>query len=262
VNATRPVIALLTDFGTVDPFVGVMKGVILSRCPDATLVDLTHGVTPQSVTEGAFLLERSHRFFPGGCVFVAVVDPGVGTARRAVVIRAHGRLFVGPDNGLLASTVSTDSRAEVFEIDPARLGLSDLSRTFHGRDLFAPVSAELAAGRISPSDVGPRLAAVEPSDRRVPLRREDRVEGAVVTIDRFGNLITNIDVETMETLYRPFVEVAGLSLPLRGTYGDVEDGEYVALIDAYDVLEIARRNGDAARTLGVTRGAPVTVRRS
>ncbi|HVU00232.1 MAG TPA: SAM-dependent chlorinase/fluorinase [Polyangiaceae bacterium] len=257
----RPVVALLTDFGTTDPFVGVMKGVLLGRCPDAAIVDLSHDVPAQGVAEGAFLLERCFRHFPAATVFVAVVDPGVGTSRLAVAARAHGRVFVGPDNGLLAEAVSLDANAVVRVIDVKGLGLPEPSRTFHGRDVFAKVAGDLAAGTLRVEDVGPELPVLVPSDRRVPLRHGDRIHGAVVTVDRFGNLITNVDVATLETLFRPVVEIGDLSLPLHGTYGDVPEGEFVALVNAYELLEVARRNGDASRATGLGRGARVVVRR-
>ncbi|HEX7669082.1 MAG TPA: SAM-dependent chlorinase/fluorinase, partial [Polyangiaceae bacterium] len=202
---SRPVIVLLTDFGTVDPFVGVMKGAVLTRCPEATLVDLSHEVPPQAVSEGAFLLERCFRGFPEGSIFVAVVDPGVGTERRALVVSAHRRSFVGPDNGLLAATASLDPEAQAFVIDPNRLGLVVPSHTFHGRDVFAPVAAELAAGRLAAADVGVRTLDLSPDDRPVSVRRVDRVEGVVVTVDRFGNLITNIDGAAALSLPDPIV---------------------------------------------------------
>jgi S-adenosylmethionine hydrolase len=257
----RPVIVLLTDFGTTDPFVGIMKGVVLTRCPDAAIVDLSHDVPAQAVSEGAFLLERSFRWFPAGSVFIAVVDPGVGTERRAIVLCAHGRLFVGPDNGLLASTGSLDPTARAFVIDVQRLGLAVPSHTFHGRDVFAPVAADLGANRILPHEVGDCVDELVPDDRPVSVRRADSVEGMVVIVDRFGNLITNLDGAAALSLPDAVVELGSLTLPLRRTYADVSPGAYVAIVDAFGVVEVACRNGDAARTLGVERGSPVIVRR-
>jgi S-adenosylmethionine hydrolase len=257
----RPVVVLLTDFGTMDSFVGVLKGVVLTRCPDATIVDLSHEVPPQAVSVGAFLLERCFRWFPEGSVFIAVVDPGVGTERRAIVVAAHRRLFVGPDNGLLAATASLDPEARAFAIEAARLGLVVPSHTFHGRDVFAPVAAELAAGRIAPEDVGGRALELTPDERPVSVRRADRVEGVVIAVDRFGNLVTNIDGAAALSLPDAVVEIGTLAVPLRKTYADVSPDAYVALIGAFDVVEIACRNGDAARTLGIERGAAVVVRR-
>jgi S-adenosylmethionine hydrolase len=259
--ALRPTFALLTDFGTRDPFVGVMKGVVLSRCPDAAIIDLSHDVPPQNVGEGAFWLERSFRFLPEGAVVVAVVDPGVGTARRALAARAHGRLFVGPDNGLLAPVLASDGRAETRAVSLERLGLPPPSRTFHGRDVFAPVAAELAVGRLALSDVGPEVADVVPCPRLPPARKPGRVEGTVVTVDRFGNLITDIDRTLISDLGEVVVEVGSLGLELAETYADAGRGDYVAIVNAFDTVEIARRDGNAEAALGLGRGSRVVVRR-
>ncbi len=262
----NPLIALLTDFGTRDPFVGVMKGVILARCPGAAVVDLTHEIPPQRIEEAAFWLERCFRGFPEETVFVAVVDPGVGSSRAALVARAHRRWFVGPDNGVLASALELDPARQVRRIDPARLGLPTPSRTFHGRDVFSPVAAELASGRLT-------LDAFDVSETRsvpfvalpkgAPVVRVDRIEGRVVTVDRFGNLFTNIAAGLLldrGAFAGAVVEVGGAFAPLRETYSDVESGALVALVNAFDVLEVAERDGDAATSLGVGREATVLVR--
>ncbi|HEX4477809.1 MAG TPA: SAM-dependent chlorinase/fluorinase [Polyangiaceae bacterium] len=262
----NPVIALLTDFGTRDPFVGVMKGVILSRCPAAAVVDLTHEIPPQRIEEAAFWLERCFRGFPEETVFVAVVDPGVGSSRAALVARAHGKWFVGPDNGVLAGVLELDGARQVRRIDPARLGLPMPSRTFHGRDVFSPVAAELASGRLTLHAFDARDVSDATSvpfvalPKRVPVVQVDRIEGTVVTVDRFGNLITNVAAGLLERLAGAVVEVGGARAPLRETYSDVESGALVALVNAFDVLEVAERDGDAAKTLGVGREATVLVR--
>ncbi|HEX4338226.1 MAG TPA: SAM-dependent chlorinase/fluorinase [Polyangiaceae bacterium] len=255
----RPVVALLTDFGTDDPFVGVMKAVILGRCPDAAFVDLTHAVPPQAVTEGAFLLERSVDWLPRDTVTVAVVDPGVGTPRRPLVVRALGRLFVGPDNGLLSPIALRDPSCEVFVIDPGRLGLTVPSRTFHGRDVFAPVAAELAAGRLLPEQVGVRTTELVTAALPRPVVSDGVVHGTVVTVDRFGNLVTNIE-RSLVPAGPAVVEIGAARAPLRETYGEVAHGELVALVDAFDVLEVAERDGNAARSLGAGRGTEIVLR--
>src|SRR5262249_15177679 len=163
--------------------------VILGRCPDAAIVDLTHAIPPQSVDVGAFWLERSAPWLPPQAFVVAVVDPGVGTARLPIVAVAEGRTYVGPDNGLFAPVLAGDPAAVVHAIDVAQLGLPVPSRTFHGRDVFAPVAAELAAGRLSPPDVGSRLSAfVAPLSPRAVVS-DGAVSGVVAAVDRFGNLI-------------------------------------------------------------------------
>jgi S-adenosyl-L-methionine hydrolase (adenosine-forming) len=254
------VVALLTDFGTDDPFVGVMKGVILSRFPAVRLVDLTHGIRPQDVVHGAFWLERSFRWFPGGTVHLAVVDPGVGTERAALAARAHGQLFLGPDNGLLAEVLARDGSAEVRRIEPSRLALPVPSATFHGRDLFAPIAAELAAARLAFEAVGPEA---QPSVGRLlapPVRGADCVSGSVVCADRFGNLISNVEAHLLDGVRRPLVEIAGITRPLLRTYGEAAPGDYVAVVNAFDTVEVAIRDGNAALALGAGRGTPVVVR--
>jgi S-adenosylmethionine hydrolase len=254
---TRPVVALLTDFGLVDPFVGVMKAVIVARCPEVTLLDVTHAVPAQSIAEGAFWLERSFRWFPPGTVFVAVVDPGVGSARRAIVAEAHGRTFLGPDNGLLFPTLVSDPDARVHAIDPGSLGLPPPSATFHGRDVFAPVAADLAARRLSPSSVGPRVEQPVAGGFPRVTRRAGDVEGEVVTVDHFGNLITN--VEGGPSPLGATVELGGAAVPLVRTYADANPGDLIALVNAFDVVEIAQRDGNAARALALGRGARVVL---
>jgi S-adenosylmethionine hydrolase len=255
---SRPVVALLTDFGTRDPFVGVMKAVIVSRCPEATILDVTHDIEPQAVAEAAFWLSRSFRWFPKRTVFVAVVDPGVGTERYPVVATAHDRVFVGPDNGILSACLDGDPGAATHVIDVARLGLGVPSRTFHGRDVFAKVAAELCAGRLEPALVGPSLAVPAPSCLPLAARRGKEISGEVVTVDRFGNLITNIELDASHG--ESTVQLNDLVLALLGTYADVPVGAYVALVNAFGVVEIGKRDGNAAAALGARRGQAVTLR--
>jgi S-adenosylmethionine hydrolase len=235
------IITLLTDFGLSDPFVGVMHGVILSRDPDARIVDLCHGIEPYDVREGAFWAARCAPWFPSGSVHVVVVDPGVGTDRAAIALSSEGHVYVGPDNGVLSGPLGKAS--EVHRIDETRFGSSDKSRTFHGRDLFAPIAAELVAGRVKVSDLGPVAHPI----------RFDEAPGRVATIDRFGNLITDLEpfVELAE------LEIAGVRIPLADTYGEVPKGELLALVGSFGTLEIAVREGSAAARLGVGRGEPV-----
>jgi hypothetical protein len=262
-NMSRPVVALLTDFGLDDPFVGLMKAVIVARCPDAAIIDLTHGIAPQAVVEAAFWLERSVAWLPAGAVVVAVVDPGVGTARRPVVVEALGRVFVGPDNGLLASVVAHDPSSRAYLVEPSRLGLAVPSRTFHGRDVFAPVAAELAAGRVKPSAVGPSLDDLVTLALPRATAVDGGARGVVVTVDRFGNLLTNIERDLVPSSEPVFVRLAGTEadIAVKSTYGEVDPGELVALVNAFDVLEIAERDGNAMRSLGAARGAEVVLRR-
>jgi S-adenosylmethionine hydrolase len=251
------IITLLTDFGCRDPFVGVMKGVILTRFRDAAIVDLTHSIDAQGIAQGSFWLEKSFGWFPQGTVHVAVVDPAVGTSRAAVVVTAGGHCFVGPDNGLLAPAVDTAGAGEVHEIDVERLGLSKPCDTFHGRDVFAPVGALLASGHAQPSSVGPPRSGLTESPLPRVYRTPTGVLGSVVAIDHFGNLITNLDEHLLKTGRTVDVCVMGKSLPLRRTFADAERGEWLALVGSFGTIELAVRDGHAASVLGVRPGTPV-----
>lgn len=250
------IVTLLTDFGLSDPFVGIMKGVILSRFRGASLIDLCHGIPPQSVVDAAFWLERSYAWFAPGTVHVAVVDPGVGSARQILAVRAHGHVFLAPDNGLLAASL-TGPDADVRAVDASRLGLGAPSATFHGRDVFAPVAADLASGALAFADVGAPAHAL-PCVLGAARVEAGAVLGAVVSVDRFGNLITNLERAALEAAGARRVSIGGRDVALRRTYADAAPGELVALINAFDVLELAIRDGSAERQLGLGRGEPVS----
>jgi S-adenosylmethionine hydrolase len=239
------IIALLTDFGSTDPYVGLTRGMALRACPRAQVVDVLHDVPPQDVSLAAFFLRSCVDRFPPGTVFVAVVDPGVGTERRALCALAHDCYWVGPDNGVLSDVI--DERAEVRAIDFDHLGFRAASRTFHGRDMFAPFAGSLVAGRYGFSSIGVRI--------QDPVRVPPVTAGAprVVHVDTFGNLLTNIPATAIASVRS--IRVAGRSIPLMGTYGDAPPGSLICLINSYDLLEIAENQGSAAATLGVARGA-------
>lgn len=256
------VITLTSDFGLQDPFVGVMKGQILGRFPEATIIDLTHEVLAHWPVEAGFWLARAYQYFPRGTVHVAVVDPGVGGPRGIAVVEGDGHLFLAPDNGLLGSVVealATPVLRQLADSFIASLGVTRPSATFHGRDIFAPVAAELAAGRVAPDALGERVAELVPGWLEAPTQSMGQITGAVVTIDHFGNLITNIDGTLLHALARAQVRVGGVEIPLRRTYSDVRPGDYLALINSFGVLEIARAEQSAAEGLGLARGAPVNV---
>jgi S-adenosylmethionine hydrolase len=257
------VITLTTDFGQRDPFVGVMKGQVLRRLPEARVVDLTHEVMAHWPAEAGFWLGRSFQYFPLGTVHVAVVDPGVGSARDIAVVELDGHLFLAPDNGLLAGVLERGvGRPRLRRLDPsvfAALGIARPSATFHGRDIFAPVAAEVAAGRRSPASLGPEVAGLVPGALPGPRVEAGHVSGVVVTIDHFGNLLTNIDAGLIPAGRPVVVRAAGRDMPLLRTYSDVRPGEYLALVNAFGVLEIARAERSAAQGLGLARGAPVVV---
>lgn len=257
------VITLTTDFGHKGPFSGVMKGVILDRYPSARIVDLGHEIPAHWPAEAGFWLHRSYRYFPRGTVHLAIVDPGVGTDRRILVVAHDDHIFLAPDNGLLDPILNEVSGNDVFGIDPPaleQLGIHSPSLTFHGRDIFAPIAAELAAGRLLPSALGGPVADWTPGWIEAPtLDAPGRLSGQVVTIDTFGNLISNIDANLLDGMQTPIVQLAGHSFAMRATYGRAEPGDYLALINSFNVLEVARAEGSAADGLGVERGAPIVV---
>jgi S-adenosyl-L-methionine hydrolase (adenosine-forming) len=257
-----PIITLTTDFGLHDPFVGIMKGVILSICPSARLVDLTHDVAPQDILGGALALEAGWPYFPEGSVHLAVVDPGVGSARRALAVQARGHYLVGPDNGLLTPALM-DAGWRAVALTAPEYRLAEVSRTFHGRDVFAPAAAYLAAG-VPLERLGP--AVTDPVRRPIPRSRleDGALIGEVLAVDRFGNLLTSIEAAQLVGLPggRPVaVEVADRTVagPVE-VYADGADARPTAIVGSTGRVEIFVRDGRADQVLGVGRGAPVRVR--
>jgi S-adenosylmethionine hydrolase len=257
------VITITTDFGHQGPFVATMKGRMLAHLPSARIIDVTHEVPVYWPAEAGFWLARSYAYFPSGSMHVAVVDPGVGTARDIIIVVAAGHAFIAPDNGLLAPVVTRADAPKIFRLDEtkavAQLKLPVPSATFHGRDIFAPVAAEIAAGRVAPTALGPEITDIVPSWVDEPAVAADQVAGVVITIDHFGNLITNIDASLIRSFANPVVRTGGRTFPLRRTYGDVRPGDFLALINSFGVVEIARAEQSAAEALGLGRGAPVTI---
>jgi S-adenosylmethionine hydrolase len=257
-----PVITLLTDFGTSDVYVGVMKGVILGIRPRCTIVDLSHEVPPQAVHVAALLLAESQAFFPSGTVHVGVVDPGVGSARRAIAVETGNARGVGPDNGILTALIERATR--VVEIRETRYMLPRVSTTFHGRDVFAPVGAHLLNG-VGLSELGPDIQdAVQVT---IPTARPegDRIIGEVIHIDRFGNVITSIEESNIRDWPGVEVEVHGARIPglSKGYTAGSDDhrrGALRALIGSSGRLEIAVPGGSAAASTGSRRGDRVVVR--
>ena len=255
---TSRTVTLLTDFGVTDPFVGVMKGVVLAHCADARLVDLTHGIEPQRVSDAAFWIAQSYRWFPPETVHLVVVDPGVGSERAPLALQAGEHYFVGPDNGIFEGVLARESRRECRAIDVGGLGLPLPSRTFHGRDVFAPVAGMLAAG-LAFARLGP-LLELSPSQLLPQATFEDaEANGEVVVIDHFGNLITNLEIGGRADGRRAVVEVAGQALPLVGTYSELAPYACGAVVGSFGQIELVERNGSAARTLSAQRGTPVRV---
>jgi len=257
------IVTITTDFGHQGPFVATMKGMILTRLPTARIIDVTHEVPVYWPAEAGFWLARAYGYFPKGSVHVAVVDPGVGTSREIIAVEADGHAFLAPDNGLLAPIIGRASAPAIHRLSVAearsRFQLPTPSATFHGRDIFAPIAAEIAAGRAQIPELGPVVKDVVPAWVDEPTVTPDQVSGVVITIDHFGNLITNIDAALIQRFTRPMVRTGGHTFVLRRTYGDVQPGDFLALINSFGVVEIARAEQSAAETLGLGRGAPVTV---
>jgi S-adenosylmethionine hydrolase len=258
------IIALTTDFGRDDAFVGVMKGVIAGINPSARVIDLTHSIPAFDVVQAAFRLRQAYPYFPKGTVHVAIVDPGVGGERRIVAMESDGHLFLAPDNGTLAVVKEERGCAELVSVTEPRFFLTEVSASFHGRDIFAPVAAHLAAGAAL-SDLGPPAAALEPLQFPRPAFNADgSLEGAVLWADHFGNLVTNLPRALLSQRFSELdarVEVVGQRIErIRRTYSDAAAGELLAMIGSFGMLEIAVRQGDAARTLGAGPGTPVRVR--
>ena len=252
-----PLITLTTDFGTTDPFVGIMKGVIATRAPGVPVVDLSHGVPAQNVLAGALVLRAAAPYFPARTIHVAVVDPGVGTARRAICIETADACFVGPDNGLLTLAAPADRTIRTVAITNEQYMLSSRSHTFHGRDVFAPAAAALATG-VPATALGPEQKDIERLALPTPTRDGEVLRGEIVYVDVFGNLATNIDADLLPgSIDR--VEIGGRAVPLAPTYGAVPGGGLLALVNSWGVLEVARRDGDARTALGAGVGTPVTV---
>jgi S-adenosylmethionine hydrolase len=264
-NPGKPsgVITITTDFGHQGPFVGVMKGCILTRFAEARIIDLTHEIVAHWPAEAGFWLVRAFEYFPTGTVHIAVVDPGVGTSRDIIAVAVRGHIFLAPDNGLLAPIVARHADARIVRLNTpqlARFGLQRPSATFHGRDIFAPIAAELAAGRCVPDDLGQAVSTLVPAWVDEPTVERSSVTGVVMTIDHFGNLVSNIDAPLIERFRLPLVHAGNHSFPLLRTYGDTQPGQYLALINSFGVVEIARAEQSAAEGLGLSHGAPVVVR--
>ncbi len=259
------IITFLSDFGSSDWFVGVVHGVLQTIHPGAHVIDLSHDVPPGLIGRAAFVLEAAAPDFPAGTVHLVVVDPGVGTARRAIAVAARGQRFVGPDNGVLDWALA-DPRAQVRELTVSRFFRQPVSRTFHGRDVFAPVAAHLAAG-VGLEELGPRVD----DPVRIPTsraeRRDGEVTGRIVFVDRFGNLLTNVTEQDLSDAFpttepsRLQVMTFGRQIPgLSRSYGDAPVGAILALIGSSGRLEIAQVGGDASERLGLGVGDQVRVR--
>ena len=256
-----PVVTLTTDFGSSDHFVGAMKGVILSIAPRATIVDITHEIAPQDLNEGAFIIAQAWRYFPKKTIHVVVVDPGVGSSRRPILCETSGHFFIAPDNGVL-SMVYDDAKLKVRVISNPRVMREEISRTFHGRDVFAPAAAHLARG-VAPAKFGKAIHDFIRIDALKPSRiSADTWRGTVLKVDHFGNLITNFSIDHFAGVKtRPFeVRIAGERIRrLALTYAETEIGERFAIVGSAGYIEIAANQASASRLLGCGAGAEVAL---
>ena len=259
----RPVVAFLTDFGTRDHYAGTLKGVVLSVCADATLVDIGHDIPAHDVMAGALELAACYRYFPAGTIFLVVVDPGVGSSRRGIAADCGDYRFVAPDNGVLSAVFRESPPRKVVELTERKYARPTVSRTFEGRDRFAPAAGWLAKG-IALVSLGRSITDFQTIELPRPAVTAREITGEVARVDRFGNLITNIDRRALEL----FSGGGAIALSAGGrdiarivaTYAEAPAGELCALFGSTDHLEIAINAGDAAQTLGLARGATVQVR--
>lgn len=265
-NMVQPVITLTTDFGFKDPYVAEMKGVILSICPDAGIVDMSHHVEKFNVRTGAYVLASASSYFPVGTVHVAVVDPGVGTRRRCLCVQTRRGFLVGPDNGVLALAARAEGLRQAYEITNRKYMLANVSGTFHGRDVFAPAAAHLANG-IPPSDLGEKIRRIVVSKFAKVLKTKEGISGEVLHVDDFGNIITNIGEHELAALKGDGILDVRIGrsrfmLKFCKTYGEVGHREPVGLAGSHGFLEISVNQGNAAKLLGVRSGDNIMIYRS
>jgi len=257
------IITLTTDFGTTDIFVGVMKGVILNINPDAKVIDITHDIEPQDVYAGAFLLSSAYCYFPQGTIHVGVIDPGVGSARRAIAVETERYYFITPDNGLLSYILCKEKVKSAVNLTNPEYFLPQISNTFHGRDIFAPVAAHISRG-VSLNSFGEQITNIAQIPISTPDTFESEIAGHILHIDRFGNLITNISQELFESVRRGrnftiFVKNRQIKRICRA-YAESSAGELLGIFSSFGNLEIAINGGNAAGSLEVKRGDSIKIR--
>lgn len=260
-RAQRPIITLTTDFGLQDHYVSAMKAVILGIYPQAQIVDISHQIPPQDIMAGAWVVKNAAFLFPEHSIHVVVVDPGVGTDRRPIALRSNKQIFIGPDNGIF-SLLDTPYTDEAYHLSEKKFWRSQLSSTFHGRDIFAPVAAHLASG-VELALLGKKITDLVKYHWAVPIADKDGLQGWVVHVDRFGNLITNISQELVEeNIGRRKVKIYVGNTVIDhfvNTFGDVEEGEPVGFIGSSGMLEIGINKGNAANMLSADKGSQVSL---
>jgi len=257
------IITLLTDFGTEDGYVAAMKGAILSINPDAVIVDISHRIPPQDITAGAFILSQAAPFFPKDTIHIAVVDPCVGSKRRPVLIETDKYFFVGPDNGIFDIVLQREKVKKKIHLANKDYFLGHISHTFHGRDIFSPAGAYLSLG-IDPSLFGKKIKTRTSLDVKKPFVRDGKITGRIIHIDRFGNLITNIDEGLLKRVFKnkAFEIKTGDNIIKRlvPSYAYAKGDEAISLIGSGGLLEIAVKEKNAGRELGVEKGNMVEIR--
>jgi S-adenosylmethionine hydrolase len=261
-NLGKNIIALLTDFGTADYFVGAMKGAILSINPNAKIVDITHEIPPQDVRSAAFTLRACYKDFPEKTIFVAVVDPGVGSTRKAILVESENYYFIAPDNGLLSFVIDdsalANARASVIELTNKKYFAEKVSSTFHGRDIFAPVAAHLSNG-VEPNEFGTRIEDFIRFETAAPRRISDeKIEAEIIHIDRFGNLITNLTPEDLPDKFS--IEINGKTIDkLQNFYAQAAKDELFMIAGSAGFLEIAASQNSAAKILNIKAGQKIKI---
>jgi len=254
------IITLTTDFGLRDPYQGAMKGAILSVNPAAAIIDISHLVASANVLEGAFVMHFACPYFPDGSIHVGVVDPGVGSERKAILVETKRYLFIGPDNGLVSLAAKDDGIKRVIELENARYFRKEVSDTFHGRDIFGPVAAHLSLG-VDPAELGRPLDNMTGLDLPGTEIDGSEIKGEIIYIDTFGNAVTNIRRDEIRNGVDFEISVKGIKLiGVKRTYSMAGKGSPVALIGSTGFLEVAVNNGSAAQALGIRVGDKVTLR--
>lgn len=248
------VITLTSDFGLTDPYVGVMKGVILSINPKAHVIDISHQIEAGSIFQGSVILKEAYAFFPDGSIHIAVIDPGVGGNRRPIILKTKNHLFVGPDNGIFWPIILSHQGAEIIHLTETKYFLPNVSHTFHGRDIFAPVAAHLSRG-VDPPSMGPIITDPVSLEFPLPKQGKDVLSGQVIRVDHFGNLITNIhqrDIEEFLGSNRTVIRIGNLIIQgMQKAYAEAREGQSLALIGSSGFLEIAVNASRACDVVGL-----------
>ncbi len=261
----RRIIAILTDFSLRDNYIGVMKGVILSINPRAIIVDLAHGVPKFNIRKGAFLLLSAYKYFPKNTIFLCVIDPGVGTGREGILLKTKNYYFIGPNNGLFTFVAQEDGIVQIIKLRNEKFFVKPASKTFHGRDIFAPVSAYLSLG-FKPEELGRVMSLNELHRIEImePVIHHDYLEGEIIYVDDFGNCVTNIPGSALSSYKKDSVfwvlrEDKRYVVRLSETYGSAEKGEGIILVGSHGFVEIAVNQGSAAQRYGLKEGARIRI---